>query len=481
MLKAVTGDSDHYPLLADIPLDNISFVPPGPELPQPDRTARIKWPATQKQLQDYKMQTEIKVGQAARKEAEAMREAIKMADETIGNKSPTERLRLNKEDELRAAGLTKEMVLNHASKVSEMLKDVYDNVAHEVFDWTKPGPAKPTRYRNRKERRRWKHLHKYRAELKQALDAYKSKPTEATDSWHEEVCEVVTLHRGKTSTTFQQHFPQAPESPCDAAWKQWAQTCATEVSRATAAQREAQKAHDQQSIENQIKKTESGYMRNQKKTHKMGRKGSFLIIADVGTAATLGNLGVHHKRIPKWVLPNNMLALHTTDPDGLRTKLRPDIMMVELQEQEQSIYQRAAGSTTCSVLPSSVIDPRLGRGRQRKIWIVEGGYCADTRYAEKVTEKNEQHEKLVDMLKMYGYDVQLRPMPLGYAGTIYKCNLSMLQDLGLQRTVAKNVLKKVHTHAIMCLHNIMKERRYLESNGRYALQARGNKRNNGAG
>ncbi len=41
------------------------------------------------------------------------------------------------------------------------------------------------------------------------------------------------------------------------------------MSRATAAQREAQKAYDQQSIEKQIKKTQSGYMRNQKKTHKM--------------------------------------------------------------------------------------------------------------------------------------------------------------------------------------------------------------------
>ena len=53
-----------------------------------------------------------------------MREAIRMADETIGSKSPTEGLRLNKKDELRAAGLTKEMVLSHATKVSDMLKDV---------------------------------------------------------------------------------------------------------------------------------------------------------------------------------------------------------------------------------------------------------------------------------------------------------------------------------------------------------------------
>ncbi|KAA6427574.1 MAG: hypothetical protein FRX49_02237 [Trebouxia sp. A1-2] len=74
-----------------------------------------------------------------------------------------------------------------------------------------------------------------------------------------------------------------------------------------------------------------------------------------------------------------------------------------------------------------MIDPWLGSGRQRKIWIVEGGYCADTKYAEKVKEKNKQHEKLVDMLNMYGYDVHQRPMPLGYAATIYNCNLSMLQ------------------------------------------------------
>ena len=212
-----------------------------------------------------------------------------------------------------------------------------------------------------------------------------------------------------------------------------------------------------------------------------GKKGSCLIIADVGTAATLGNLGVHHKRIPKWVLPNSMLALHSADPDEMRTKLRPDIMMVELQEHEQSIYQRAASTTNHRVLPSSVIDSWLGCGRQRKIWIVEGGYCADTRYVEKMAEKNEQHEKLVDMLKMYGYDVHLRPMPLGYAGTIYNCNLSMLQDLGLQRTVAKGVLKKLHMHAITSLHNMIKERRYLQNNGRYALQARGNRRDSGAG
>ena len=57
----------------------------------------------------------------------------------------------------------------------------------------------------------------------------------------------------------------------------------------------------------------------------------------------------------------------------------------------------------------------------------------------------------------------------------------MLQDLGLQQTVGKGFLKKLHVHAIMSLHNIIKERRYLENNGRYALQARGSRRNIEAG
>ncbi len=57
----------------------------------------------------------------------------------------------------------------------------------------------------------------------------------------------------------------------------------------------------------------------------------------------------------------------------------------------------------------------------------------------------------------------------------------MLQDLGLQRAVANGVLRKLHMHAITSLHNVIKARRYLENNGRYALQARGDRRNNGAG
>ena len=158
-----------------------------------------------------------------------------------------------------------------------------------------------------------------------------------------------------------------------------------------------------------------------------GSKGSFLMIADVGTTTALGNLGVHHKRIPKWVLPDSMLALHMDAPNTaeLRSKLRPDIMLVELQEHEHAAYQPADNNMTQNILSSSVMtndrlinDARLSRGRPRKIWVVEGGNCADTRYKEKLAVKIEQHEQLVGMLRTYGYDVQVRPMLLGNAGAI---------------------------------------------------------------
>ena len=52
------------------------------------------------------MQTGMRVGQAARREVAVMQEAISLADETTGSISLTKKLRLNKKDELKAAGIT---------------------------------------------------------------------------------------------------------------------------------------------------------------------------------------------------------------------------------------------------------------------------------------------------------------------------------------------------------------------------------------
>ena len=82
-----------------------------------------------------------------------------------------------------------------------------------------------------------------------------------------------------------------------------------------------------------------------------GSKGSHYLIADVGTVDTLKDLGVHSKRVPKFVLPDSHIQ-HTTqntEPCNInnhstcrigeaRKRMRPDMMIVELTDTEQHTY-----------------------------------------------------------------------------------------------------------------------------------------------
>ena len=61
-----------------------------------------------------------------------------------------------------------------------------------------------------------------------------------------------------------------------------------------------------------------------------GRMGIFLVIVDVGKTENLRPIGVHHKRIPDWVLPDSIIATAHEDVQAARSKMRPDIMIVEL-------------------------------------------------------------------------------------------------------------------------------------------------------
>ena len=65
-------------------------------------------------------------------------------------------------------------------------------------------------------------------------------------------------------------------------------------------------------------------------------------IADVGNKTTLQQIGVHHKRIPEWMLPDSRIAdtdAAQDDASLLRNKLRPDVMLVELTREEQATYR----------------------------------------------------------------------------------------------------------------------------------------------
>ena len=183
-----------------------------------------------------------------------------------------------------------------------------------------------------------------------------------------------------------------------------------------------------------------------------GGHGSYYCIADVGTMETLGPLGVHDKRIPSWLLSNQYLAAQGIDP-SMRGKMRPDIMLIQVTPDEVAALLGRG--------PSSQLDSMQGN-RKRNVWIMEGGYTADTRYKDKLEEKLHQHDLLVRLLEDRGFEVSVLPFILGFSGTIYLDNVEQLGSIGITRPRAKALLQKLHTHAITCLQNIVTQRRRLE-------------------
>ena len=121
-------------------------------------------------------------------------------------------------------------------------------------------------------------------------------------------------------------------------------------------------------------------------------------------------------------------------------------MVVELTQTEQKEYLRNTDKAK-QTLPTYV------GTKKRKVWILEGGYCSDTNCKHKYKEKTEQHQVLVNMLTTYGYQVMLRPMPLGYAGSIYQINLEALLDVGITKHQALRTPRELQSNVFIASLN----------------------------
>ena len=201
-----------------------------------------------------------------------------------------------------------------------------------------------------------------------------------------------------------------------------------------------------------------------------GRHGSFYIIADVGREDGLRELGAHSKRVPAFVLPDECMQSRGLDPGtgrGLlqrgpadtRSKMRPDLMIVEMTASEQHMYLQH-DDTTGARLRS--LTPYMPDGKARRIWIVEGGYCSDTRYEEKLKEKEAQHQALQQALEDYGYKVAVLPVILGFSGSHFHTTTHAFKQLGIEHSAMATLMRKLHEHAVTSLHNIVVSRRVLE-------------------
>ena len=129
-----------------------------------------------------------------------------------------------------------------------------------------------------------------------------------------------------------------------------------------------------------------------------GALGNCYMVADVGSHARLGNLGALDSRIPTWLVSDIEASEHGAD----RQKLRPDIMITNLPHDQLSL-------PICS--------------QRLQVWILEVGYCAATRYYEKLAEKQQQHECLQRILEAKGVTVHILLMQLYYWATLERSSI----------------------------------------------------------
>ena len=64
---------------------------------------------------------------------------------------------------------------------------------------------------------------------------------------------------------------------------------------------------------------------------------------------------------------------------------------------------------------------------------------------------------------MQDFDVQLLILTFGVGGSIYKRTQDYLKDVGIALVEKKKLLKDIHLHSVEYLHNIVVQRRKLDS------------------
>ena len=120
--------------------------------------------------------------------------------------------------------------------------------------------------------------------------------------------------------------------------------------------------------------------------------------------------GLPYWTVTTFTLPGTPETMQKANfPPDNKHKLRPDCMVMEFPRDRPPNKRTREGAFKA---------PPLLNGKPRKVWIIELGYCSDTRYLEKLAEKQQQHEQLCKLLTIEGYDVQLLPVILSSAGML---------------------------------------------------------------
>ena len=133
-----------------------------------------------------------------------------------------------------------------------------------------------------------------------------------------------------------------------------------------------------------------------------------------------------------------------------QSKMRPDMMIVEMTTEQQQ-YLRHDDKSGSRLTP---LTPMMPNGNPRSIKIVEGGYCSDTRYEEKLQEKGAQHKALEEALKDYSYNITTLPVIIGQSGSQCHTTSDTPAKIGVEHGPASKVMSKLHEHSVLTFHKI---------------------------
>lgn len=94
--------------------------------------------------------------------------------------------------------------------------------------------------------------------------------------------------------------------------------------------------------------------------------------------------------------------------------------------------------------------------------IVEGGYSTDTRYLEKLHQKQTQHATLNSALRTAEYKVHIFTYILGVFGSTYHSNMDTTRALGIEDKAANRLSRQIHELTMKCANNLNRSRRFVE-------------------
>ena len=93
--------------------------------------------------------------------------------------------------------------------------------------------------------------------------------------------------------------------------------------------------------------------------------------------------------------------------------------------------------------------------------IVEVGYCAATRYHDKLNEIQQQYAQLISLLESLCYRVDILPMLLGNTGEIFHSTLTNIKNTGADADRVDKLASRLSLHAQHTMQSIIQSRRVM--------------------